>query len=112
MSEQHDLTTPETSPVITVTSYRLKSVFMDGETIAPTATERGQCIVVLKDNNGAYKSFEYKGEKAQEMIKFLNTSNNSVKSMQKRILEQLEKDGLIGAGDVSGAPDLPADVVE
>src|SRR5262245_12487102 len=39
------------------------------------------------------------------VMRGLNKSNNSVKSMQKRILEQLAADGYLGAGTVTGTPE-------
>jgi len=107
MSEQHDLDTPVTTPAISITGYKVRRIELDLEQMAmvPSGTEPGLVAITLKDNNGVYTNYTYTGQTAVSMIKALNTANLSTKSLQKRILEQLEKDGKIGTGNVSGTPD-------
>jgi hypothetical protein len=63
----------------------------------------------LRNEHGEPSTYSYYGKTASDMIKFLNTANLTTKSMHKRVLEQLSKDGLL-PGTVTGAPDPPADL--
>jgi hypothetical protein len=107
MSEQHDLDVPVTTPAISITGYKVRRIELDLEQAAtvPLSSEPGLVSITLKDNNGVYTNYTYTGATAVTMIKTLNTANLTTKSLQKRILEQLEKDGKIGTGNVSGTPD-------
>ena len=105
MSEQHELTTPSTTPGITTSGYKVRAINMDIESGNPMATEKGLLLITLKDNNGTYTNYRYEGEEAVTLIKQINTGNFSKKSLQKMILQKLENDGKIGAGNVTGTPD-------
>jgi hypothetical protein len=107
MAEQIDLDNPVPPTTPPVTDYRVKSVLMDVDGVGVNITEPGLLAITLKDNNGHVTSYQYTGNTAIEMIKHLNTANMTVKSMQKRILEQLKRDGFIGSGTVSGTPEKP-----
>jgi hypothetical protein len=92
--EQIDLTTPETFP--SVTNYKV-----DGFTIRRTAKV---ITIDLLGSNGEHKGFSYNGAQAVTLMNALNTSNNSVTSLEKRILQRLVADGHL-AGAISGSPD-------
>lgn len=49
--------------------------------------------------------FEYNGSTASNLLKTLNTANLSIKSLQRRIIEKLQADGLIGPGLITGSPE-------
>ena len=103
--EELALTAPVT--VSTTTSkYRVITVTFGMEMTMPPA-EPGAVLIELKDNNDASSSYQYTGDTAIDMIKWLNTANLTVKSMQKRILERLSADGYL-PGTVVGTPDPPA----
>lgn len=100
------LTAPEVIPQITTATYRLVGLFLDWE--------RTTIVVRLRGANGETKSFTYGGNdpstsqaektKALNLMIGLNKANLSIKSLQRRVLEQLTADGLL-VGGVSGTPD-------
>lgn len=92
--EKIDLSTPIQAP--SITTYTVMRLEMDWP--------NGTVHIGLADQLGGTKSFSYTGASATTMIKALNTSNFSVKSLQKRILEQLVSDGKLD-GVISGVPD-------
>jgi hypothetical protein len=105
MAEQIQLATPETKPAIVTTTYRPVFVSFDSE--APAI------VIRLRGTNGEVKSFVYGGSdagaadktKAATLIKTINKSNLSTKSMDKRIMEQLMADFPELAGTITGAPE-------
>lgn len=112
MAEELVITDPVQPPP--TTKYRLSSVTYDLEMAIPdpnipigTPPPPGVVNIKLKDNNGQYSQYQYIGEKAQTLIKQMNTANMSVKSMQKRLLERLTKDGMIPPATVQGDPEPP-----
>jgi hypothetical protein len=113
--EELQLTDPVVVPATTTNKYHVISFTMDMEAqTVPgtgTGTEPGLVMVNLRDNNNMRTSYRYTGKQATDMIKFLNTANCSTKSMHKRILEQLSKDGLL-TGTVVGTPDPAPPPVE
>ena len=58
-----------------------------------------------KDNQGIKYEHAYKGPQATSLMITLNKINLSVKSLHKRIFEQLNADGVLNAGSTSGSPD-------
>lgn len=107
MAEEYTLATPEVVPQVTNTKYKI--VYQQYDWINAWVVFR------LQGENGEQITAEYGGliadqagkTVAQDMMKYLNTSNNSTKSQQKRILERLQKDGKIPGGTVTGTPDPP-----
>jgi hypothetical protein len=106
MAEDFALTTPEIIPQVTTATYRLVGLFLDWE--------RTTILIRLRGANGEVKSFTYGGSdpgtpaaektKALNLMLALNKANLTVKSLQRRVLEQLAADGLL-AGAVTGTPD-------
>jgi len=96
MAETVTLTTPEITPQITTTDYRVSYLQLD--------IERASVVIHLRGTNGERKEVRYDGPAATSLMGALNTANLSVKSLQRRILERIITDGRI-AGAVSGSPD-------
>lgn len=106
MPEDLILTTPEIVPQVTTTSYRVVGLSLDWE--------RTTIVIRVRGSNGEVKTFVYGGsdpstpqaakDKATALMIALNKANLSVKSLQRRVLEQLATDGLL-VGGVTGAPD-------
>lgn len=107
--EELVLTTPEVVPEKVTAKYRVIALLMNMEypndVIIP-GIEPGYININLKNEHNEPSSYEYRGKQAIDMIKFLNTANMTTKSMHKRVLEQLSKDGLL-PGTVQGTPDPP-----
>jgi hypothetical protein len=57
--------------------------------------------------NGKTMDCHYLGPDAEVLLKQLNTMNFSTVSMQKRVIQQCQKDGKIGAGTITGTPSPP-----
>jgi hypothetical protein len=96
MAETVTLATPEITPQITTTDYRVSYLQLD--------IERASVVIHLRGTNGERKEVRYEGPVASSLMVALNTANLSVKSLQRRILERIITDGRI-AGAVSGSPD-------
>ncbi len=94
-AEQVNLTTPITKPPIN--SYKIDSIVLNvtGATIT---------IVLIDTASGEKPVFSYYGTTATDLMKTLNKTDLSIKSLQKRIFERLIADGKI-AGTISGVPD-------
>jgi|SRR5215471_7542638 len=107
MAEEYNLDIPETTPAIVVNKYQIRIMTFDFNSTAPMVSESGIFSVSLIDNNGKFINVQYTGQKAKNIMKTLNTGNFTNVSMQKKIMQQLEKDGQIGSGSVSGTPDPP-----
>jgi hypothetical protein len=109
--EELELTTPVVEPEKVTTTFKVISVLLDLESllVIPTPTQSVGPIVKLrlKDNLDKPYDYQYTGQTALDMIKFMNTANFTTKSMHKRILERLSADGVL-PGTVTGAPDPPA----
>lgn len=107
MAEEHDLQDPQYSPTIVVTSYKIRAIHMEFDAVDPMSVDgkSGILTMMLKDNNGKYLQCKYYGDKATTLMKQLNTGNFTQTSMQKRLLKQLEADGIIPPGNVTGQPD-------
>jgi hypothetical protein len=104
--EELTLTDPVVVPEKVTNKYRVASFTMNLEAVLdPTKpTEKGYVSIELRDNHDATSFYQYTGNKATTMIKTLNTANLTTKSMHKRILEHLSKDGFL-PGAVTGSPD-------
>ena len=106
MAEDLILTTPEVIPQITTTSYRVVGLNLQWE--------RTTIVIHVRGTNGELKQFQYGGNepstppaektKALNLMIALNKANLTIKSLQRRVLEQLATDGLL-VGAVSGSPD-------
>lgn len=107
MAEEYTLTAPEVVPQVTNTKYKI--VYQSYDWMNSWIMFR------LQGENGEQLTPEYGGltadqagkDAARDMMKYLNTANNTTKSQQKRILEKLQKDGKIPNGTVTGTPDPP-----
>ena len=117
MAEQFGLTTPIVDTK-TTSVYTVQAITMTMDALAPPPAQPpppappiplpppGMVTIQVKDNLGQGRSFQYFGDQAQNLIKFINTGNFTVKSLQKRILEKLALDGGV-PGAVTGTPDVP-----
>lgn len=56
-------------------------------------------------NTGVRKEHDYVGADAMTKMIALNKANLSIKSLERRIIEQLQADGVLPAGTISGTPD-------
>jgi hypothetical protein len=100
------LTTPEVRPAITTAIYRVVKLNFDWEA--------AYIFIGLRGENGELKTFTYGGPepfvteadrtKAITLMTALNKANLSIKSLQRRVIEQLVTDGKLD-GAVSGSPD-------
>jgi hypothetical protein len=108
MAEDYTLTDPIVNPSTSVTKYKVVTINLDLEmNITPTSGP-GYIFLKLKDNLGNYSTYTYQGQEAIDFMKFMNTANFSVNSMQKRILQKLSNDGKLPPGTVTGTPDPAA----
>lgn len=94
--ESVTLSTPEVTPQITTSDYRVVLLHMNWE--------RASINIHLRGTNGELKEARYDGATATGLMQGLNTANLSIKSLHRRILERLIADGKL-AGSISGAPD-------
>lgn len=96
MAEIVQLTTPEITPQITTTDYRVFYLLLDWE--------RASIVIHLRGTNGERKEARYDGAEATTLMVGLNKANLTIKSLHRRILERLIADGKL-SGTVSGSPD-------
>jgi hypothetical protein len=94
MAETLDLTTPIVPP--SRASYTVKRLNLDW----PNAAIQ----IWLIGSDGIEVYAEYIGAQATTLLIAFNKVNLSVKSLQRRVLEQLVTDGKLPAGTVTGAP--------
>jgi len=106
MAEQLELTDPIVTPPKVTSTYTVVVLTTDRETVSLPTTEPGLVLVTVKDNLGVRSTFTYTGAQAIDMIKWMNTANFSVNSMQKRVLQKLSSDGYL-PGTVTGTPEPP-----
>jgi len=94
MAELLTLTTPVTTP--SITTWRVVSLLLDWDaaTIA----------IGLRGSGAERLSHAYTGPNATTMMIALNKANLTSNSLHKRILTQLNADGIL-AGTISGSPD-------
>lgn len=95
MAEQHTLTTPVTRA--SVTTYSVQAITFDWANVV--------IVVSVLASSGDVIRQEYRGPTATTLMVALNKVDLSVKSLQKRVLERLVADGVLGAGAVTGTPD-------
>jgi hypothetical protein len=106
MAEEYALTDPSIIPEIVTSKYKVVSLNLNME--SPFAgIEPGLVLIELKDNNDVRTNYTYEGQQAIDMMKWMNTANFTVNSMQKRILQKLSNDGKLPPGDITGTPDTP-----
>ena len=96
MSETLNLTTAEVTPAITTSDYHVIYISFDWE--------RALILIAVRGTHGERREFRYEGDTATTLMVALNKINLSTKSLQRRILERLDSDGLL-LGTVSGSPD-------
>jgi hypothetical protein len=113
MPEELVLDEPVVIPEVVTNKYRVVVMTFDTETMsAPPVTPPdvpgpmvpGLVEIRLRDNNGGMLTHRYLGDEAIVLIKSINTANLTTKSLQKRMLEKLSRDGVI-PGTVTGTPD-------
>ena len=97
MAEVFDLAKPITPVAPTTSTLRVRSVIL--------AWDERYITIVLRDNNNVESVYNYHDTAATNLMIALNKANLSVKSLHKRILEQLVLDGKLASGSVSGSPD-------
>lgn len=90
------LTTPESTPAITTTGYRVVAINLQWEL--------EHIDVTFKGTNGEFKRWVVDGALATTRMKALNTANLTVKSLHRRCIELAITDGVF-AGTVTGTPD-------
>jgi len=110
MAEELILTDPIVTAPVSTEKYRVVVMHLDLEieTVIATPPQKGLVQIRLLDNHGVASSYEYLGDPAVQMMKWMNTANFSVNSMQKRVLQKLTQDGKLPPGEVTGTPDPPA----
>lgn len=92
--EQINLTAPITTP--NLSDYRVVYLAFDWDHPSITITLRG--------TNGERKNWSYSGATATTLMVALNKANLSVKSLHRRVIEQLQADGVL-VGTIAGSPD-------
>lgn len=98
------LATSEVKPQVSTSIYKLISLSLEWE--------QARIMIVLRGENNEIKTFIYGGPngmitdktKAINLMIALNKANLSVKSLHRRVIEQLISDGFI-SGTISGVPD-------
>lgn len=101
--EELELTTPVTESK-TTTKYRVVTLTLSTVIEIPPDVP-GAIMIDLQDDHDATVSCSYSGQTAVDWIKWVNTANLTIKSLQKRILEKLSADGKLPPGTVTGTPD-------
>lgn len=96
MAETVQLTTPEVTPEVRTTDYRVIYLALDWA--------NALIVIHLRGTNGERKEHRYIGSTATALMTQLNKLDLTVKSLHRRILERLIADGAI-AGSISGSPD-------
>lgn len=109
MAEELVLDDPVVKPEEVTNRYKIVGLNMatNSPVIAPE-TEPGIVRVTLEDNLKKILIQEYYGEAATDFIKFVNTGNFTVKSLNRRILEKMSNEGIL-PGTVVGEPEPPSD---
>jgi len=106
MAEDYTLTDPIVVPAESTDKYKVSSMNLNMDCVFDTRGP-GLVVIELKDNNDVKTSYRYEGQQAIDMMKWMNTANFSVNSMQKRVLQKLSQDGMLPPGNVTGVPDPP-----
>ena len=108
MAEELVLTDPVITPPVATTTYRVVAIVLDRETLMGVPPAAGLVQIALRDNHEQLTRYQYTGDEAIDLMKWMNTANFSVHSMHKRILQKLTNDGQLPPGTVTGTPDPPA----
>lgn len=117
MAEELVLTDPIVTAPVSTEKYRVRGLLLDLDGVGaglvvvsdpPEPPQPGLVRITLRDNHDVASQYEYTGTQAVEMMKWMNTANFSVNSMQKRVLQKLTQDGKLPPGNVTGTPDTPA----
>lgn len=95
MAEKLTLATPVVSPSITEWSV----IRIDKN------REERYLLIQVKSNTGMRKEHVYRGDDAMNKMRVLNKTNNTIKTEERRIIEQLQTDGILEAGTIEGTPD-------
>lgn len=96
MAEKLTLSTPIINSQPNTTDWEVAQFNID--------RENSIIAILLKDNRGIYIKHRYEGLIAATLIKQLNVARLDLKSLEKRILERLNLDGIL-VGNVTGSPD-------
>lgn len=102
--EELVLTDPVVQPEVVTNKFRVTSILMNWEGMPAADGVPAYMQIDLKDNNNAARTVSYEGQIAKDYIKFINTGNFSVNSLNKRLLQKLSADGQL-PGTVVGAPE-------
>ena len=105
MAEELVLTDPIVKPAETTSRFKIMSILFDRILRPVPSQPAGFVSVTVEDETGKRLVCTYEGQAALDYIKFANTANFSVNSMQKRTLQKLSADGKLPPGNVEGAPD-------
>ena len=115
MAEELVLTDPKVEPEKITDKFKVIGINLVSEqqgpapppTDPPTPPTIGAYVQIqLKDNLNGMFFHSMTGAEAANFIKFVNTTNFSTKSLNRRILEKLSNDGIL-PGTVTGTPDPP-----
>ena len=93
--EELVLTDPVVVPEKVTNKYRVSTLTLSLEMVIDPGGAPGAVIILLRDNHNVQSSYQYLGQTAVDMVKWLNTANLTIKSMHKRILERLAADGYL-----------------
>ena len=107
MAEELVLTDPIVITEKVVNKYRVSSLNMCIDEAQIPGMPPGYIIINLKNNYDVPSQYVYSGDEAIDFIKWMNTANFTVNSMQKRVLQKLSNDGHL-PGTVTGTPEPPA----
>lgn len=106
--EQVTLAAPETPPTNTrwiVQEVRLaQGVRYAGDGTIEVDALLSQIYVHLVGDHGQVLDHTWNGQPAHNLLVALNKANLTIKSLHKRVMEQLITDGVI-AGSITGTPD-------
>jgi hypothetical protein len=85
--------------------FRVSSLYLNvsGSEIRAVLTEVNAGTTTFKDG-GKVLLCTYGGAAADSLLVTLNKMNFSTTSLQKRIMQQCQTDGKLGAGTISGTP--------
>jgi hypothetical protein len=93
-----------------VTDFRVAGLYLKrthpdspAEILATLREVSGTAFVA----NGRTLTCQYDGAAADALIASLNTTNLSTTSLERRIISRCQADGKLGAGTVSGTPQVP-----
>lgn len=93
-----------------VTDFRVESIYLKRDTAPDSPAEiraifrevAGTAFVL----NGRALTCRYDGSDAETLVRQLNTMNLSTISLERRVTQRCQADGKLGAGTLSGTPQL------